>query len=96
MMWVSCSQSTRNLMRMYVILPLAALLVLGLSCFLAYLVIAARRARKREAVAARLAAVAARAAQEHQERTAAAKASAALTAVLPAIKQDDQVPRRVA
>jgi Sec-independent protein translocase protein TatA len=81
---------------MYVILALVALLILGVSCLTAYLVTAARRARKRQAVADRLNAVAARAEQEHKERKADAKAGAALTAVLPVIKQDDQAPRSVA
>jgi hypothetical protein len=83
-------------MGMYVILALVALLILGVSCLTAYLVTAARRARKRQAVADRLNAVAARAEQEHKERKADAKAGAALTAVLPVIKQDDQAPRSVA
>jgi hypothetical protein len=86
----------RNLMRMYVILVLAALLLLGLSCLTAYVVTARRRAMKRQAVAARLNAVAVQAQQEHRHRTAAAKASAALTTVLPAIKQDEGSPRHVA
>jgi Flp pilus assembly protein TadB len=89
----------RNLMRMYVILVLSALLLLGLAFLGAYLVRArqiTRRARKRQAVAARLNAVVAQAEQEHKERKAAAQASAALTTVLPAIKQGDQAPRRVA
>jgi hypothetical protein len=80
---------------MYVILVILALLVIGLSGLTAYLVIAARRARRRQAVAERLNAVAARAEQEHRDRKATAKASAALTAVLPAIKQDE-TPRSVA
>jgi Sec-independent protein translocase protein TatA len=81
---------------MYVILVLVALLLLGLSCLTGYVVTARRRARKRQAIAARLNAVVAHAEQEHRDRRAAAKASAALTAVLPAIKQDEQSPRRVA
>jgi hypothetical protein len=83
-------------MRMYVILLLAATLLLGLSCLAAYLATARRNARKRQAVAARLDAVVAQAEREGNERKAAAKASAALTAVLPAIKQDERAPRRVA
>ncbi len=87
----------RNLMRMYVILVLAALL-------LAWPVLPgglprhgqAESARKRQAVAARLAAVVAQAEQEHNDRRAAAKASAALTTVLPAIRQGERAPRRVA
>ncbi|HEX7160679.1 MAG TPA: hypothetical protein VF223_05510 [Trebonia sp.] len=81
---------------MYVILVLAALLILGLSSLTAYLVTARREARKRQAVAARLAAVAAQAEREHKVRTDAAKASAALTTVLPAIRDDGRAPRRVA
>ena len=89
----------RNLMRMYVILVLSALLLLGLAFLGAYLARArqiTRRARKRQAVAARLNAVVAQAEQEQKERRAATQASAALTTVLPAIKQGDQAPRRVA
>jgi len=86
----------RNLMRMYVILVLAALLVLGLSCLAAFLVKARQRARKHQALAARLDAVAAQAEREYRDRTAAAQASAALTTVLPAIPQGDRTPRRVA
>jgi hypothetical protein len=83
-------------MRMYVILLLAVLLVLGVSWLAAYLVTARRRARKQQAVAARLDAVVAQAEREHKDRKAAAKASSALTAVLPAIPQGEQPPRRVA
>ena len=75
-------------MRMYVTLVLAALLILGLAGLTAYLITARRNARKRRAVAARLAAAAARAEREHNDREAAARASAALTAVLPAISGD--------
>lgn len=74
---------------MYVTLVLAALLLLGLSSLTAYLVTARRKARKRQAVAARLAAVVAQAEREHKARTDAAKASAALTTVLPAIRSDE-------
>jgi hypothetical protein len=83
-------------MRMYVILILAALLLLGLSGLVAYLLTARRRARKHHAVAARLDAVVAQAEREHADRKAAAKASAALTTVLPAIQQDERAPRHVA
>jgi hypothetical protein len=86
----------RNLMRMYVILALVALLILGVSCLTAYLVTTTRRARERQAVAARLDAVVAQAEQEHKHRKAAAQVSAALTTVLPAIQQDERAPRRVA
>jgi hypothetical protein len=83
-------------MRMYVTLVLAALLLLGLSSLTAYLVTARRKARKRQAVAARLAAVVAQAEREHKVRADAAEASAALTTVLPAIREDERAPRRVA
>jgi len=81
---------------MYVTLVLAALLLLGLSCLAAYVSTTMRRARKRQAVAARLNAVVAQAEQEHRDRNAAAKASAAITTVLPAIKQGERAPRNVA
>jgi uncharacterized SAM-binding protein YcdF (DUF218 family) len=83
-------------MRMYVILLLAVLLVLGVSWLAAYLVTARRRARKQQAVAARLDAVVAQAEREHRDRKAAAQVSSALTAVLPAIPHGEQAPRRVA
>lgn len=86
-------------MRMYVTLALLALLIIALASLVAHLLVdrqRARAARKQQAVAARLNAVVAQAEREHSERTAAARASAALTMVLPAIKQGDQVPRRVA
>ena len=87
-------------MRMYVILAILALLLVGLLVprrpRLPVARGARRRARKREAVAARLAAVVEQAAKEHQARSAAARASAALTTVLPAIQPGEQAPRRVA
>ena len=89
----------RKLMRMYVILILCALLIIGLAFLAVHFARdrqKARTARKQQAVAARLDAVVAQAEREHRERKAAAKASAALTTVLPAIKQGDQTPRRVA
>ena len=86
-------------MRMYVILALSAVLVIGL----AFLAVCYARSRQRtrkvqrqQAVAERLNAVVAQAEREHRDRKAAATASAALTQVLPAIKQGDQVPRHVA
>ena len=86
-------------MRMYVILVILALLLLSLSLLAAHLVTVRRarsRVRKREAVAARLEAVVAQAAEEHRARRAAARASDALTTVMPAIGQDKRAPRRVA
>jgi hypothetical protein len=72
-------------MRMYVILVLSLLLLSGLSGLAAFLVTARRKARRRQAVAARLDAVVARAERERSDRRAAAQASSALTTVLPAI-----------
>jgi Tfp pilus assembly protein PilE len=83
-------------MRMYVTLVLAALLVIGVSSLAAYFVKARQKARKRQAVAARLEAVVAQAEREHANRKAAANASAALTTVLPAIQPEERSPRRVA
>jgi Flp pilus assembly protein TadB len=98
-MWVSCSPIDRNLMRMYVILALSAVLIIGLAFLALSCVRARQRARKvrrQQAVAARLNAVVAQAEREQRDRRAAAKASAALTEVLPAIKQGDHEPRHVA
>lgn len=86
-------------MRVYVVFVLSALLLLGLAFLGVYFVRAqqnARRARQQQAVADRLNAVVAQAEQQRKERKAAAQASAALTTVLPAIKQGDRAPRRVA
>ena len=91
--------NNRNLMRVYVVFVLSALLLLGLAFLGVYFVRAqqnARRARQQQAVADRLNAVVAQAEQQRKERKAAAQASAALTTVLPAIKQGDRAPRRVA
>ena len=85
---------------MYVTLLLAALLILGLSCLTAYFVKVRRRARKRQAVAARLDAVVVQAKQvrdrDQRHRAADAQVSAALTTVLPAIRPEDRSPRHVA
>lgn len=90
----------RNLMRMYVILAILAVLLVALFVLAARAFLSVRRAsceaRRREAVAARLAGVVEQAAKEHEARRAAAKASSALTTVLPAIKAGEQTPRRVA
>jgi hypothetical protein len=86
----------RNLMRMYVILVLAALLLVGLSGLTAYVITTRKRARRRQAVAARLDAVVAQAEREHSDRRAAARASTAITTVLPAIQQGERAPRSVA
>jgi len=89
----------RKLMRMYVIVILCALLIIGLVFLAVHFVRGrqrARVARKQQAVAARLNAMVAQAEQERKERRAAAQASAAITTVLPAIKQGDRAPRHVA
>ncbi len=87
-------------MRMYVITALSAVLLIGLAVLAVYYVRSrrgARQARRQQALAERLNAIVAEAEREHRNRKAAAKASAALTEVLPAIKQEgDQEPRRVA
>jgi hypothetical protein len=81
---------------MYVILAILALLLCTLFVLIYRLKTAARRAREREAVAARLAAVAVQAGLEAQARRHAAEASDALTAVLPAIQSTWRDPRHVA
>lgn len=90
----------RNLMRMYVILAILALLLLLILLVVAFGVLhlkaAARSARKHESVAARLAAALAQADAERREAQAIAEVSEAVTDVLPAIRMDDQAPRRVA
>ncbi len=86
-------------MRMYVILALCALLITGVTLLTVYCVRSRQRTRaerRQQAVAARLNALVAQAEREQRQRKAAAQASAALTEVLPAIKQGDQAPRRVA
>jgi uncharacterized protein HemX len=91
----------RNLMLMYVISMLCAVLVLalGLGFLAAYFTGSARQAkaaRRRQAVAAHLDEVLAQAEKEAAARSAAAKASAELTTVLPSISGDDRKPRHVA
>jgi Tfp pilus assembly protein PilF len=81
---------------MYVILAILALLLSVLACCVVRLKATARTTRKHEAVAARLSAALALAEAERRELEAAAEASDAITAVLPAIRIDDQSPRRVA
>ena len=86
----------RNLMRMYVILIVAVILVAGLLVLADRATEVVRRARKRRAAAERLAAAAARAEEKSRARDAEAAASGALTTVLPAILVEDHEPRRVA
>jgi hypothetical protein len=90
----------RNLMRMYVILAIAALLFL--TCLIVFTdrYVKNRRQvmaeRKREGLAARLAPVVEQAAQQKQARSTAVETSSALTTVLPAIGAEERGPRRVA
>jgi hypothetical protein len=86
----------RNLMRMYVILAVAAVLIAGLLVLADRATEVVRRARKRRAAAERLDAAAARAEQKIRARDAEAEASGALTTVLPAILVEDHEPRHVA
>ena len=87
-----------NLKRMSVTLVLCVLLVLGLAHLAVHCALSVQRvktARRRQAVADRLDAVLVRAEREHSERRAAARASAALTTVLPCIGAGNRAPRRV-
>jgi hypothetical protein len=90
----------RNLMRMYVILAIAALLFIACLIVFTDRYVKNRRQvmaeRKREEMAARLAPVVAQAAQEQQERDTVLDTSSALTTVLPAIQAEERGPRRVA
>jgi Flp pilus assembly protein TadG len=86
-------------MRMYVIVAIIALLLfvlLVIAFGLTRLNRAARSARKRDAVAARLAAVVAKAEEERRAQQSDKDVSTALTDVMPAIRPDDEGPRRVA
>lgn len=89
----------RNLMRMYVYVIFAVVVVI--IAFLLYMLDRSlkvvREARRRRDLGERLSYVVDQAEAAGKQREAAAKASAALTSVLPAIKRpDDQGPRRVA
>ncbi len=84
---------------MYVILALVVVLVLLVAALFflgAYALMGVREGRKRRAMADRLAAVAAQAEQAHRQRKERAESGAALTALLPAIQQAKEGPRRVA
>lgn len=83
-------------MRMYVFLAVIVVFVGGLAYVLARARRAVRVGRRRRAVGVRLDAVVRRAEEAHRQRTEAADTGAALTALLPAIKQDRDGPRRVA
>jgi hypothetical protein len=86
-------------MRMYVDVILAVVVVI--TAFLLYMLDRSlkviREARRRRDIGERLAPVLEQAEAVGKQQEAAAKASAALTSVLPAIKRpEDQGPRRVA
>jgi hypothetical protein len=93
---VVLSATDRNLTRMYVIFVVVIALVAGLLFLLDRALKAVQEGRRRRAAGIRLAAAAAHAEQAARQRRAAADASAALTTVLPAIKQAEGGPRRVA
>jgi hypothetical protein len=85
-------------MRMYVYVILAVVVVV--IAFLLYMLDRSlkviRGARRRRDLGERLAPVLEQAEAAGKRREAAAKASAALTSVLPAIKRPEEGPRRVA
>lgn len=83
-------------MRMYVTLVAVAAFLVGLIFLIDRFRTVLRNARRRRAADARLAAALAQAERQHSARQAAAKASAALTTVLPAITKTERGPRRVA
>jgi uncharacterized MAPEG superfamily protein len=83
-------------MHMYVILAVFVLIAVGLLFLLDRVLKAVREGRRRRAVHVRLAAMAARAEEADRQRRETADSGAALTALLPAIKQVKEGPRRVA
>jgi hypothetical protein len=83
-------------MRMYVIFVVAIALVAGLLFLLDRGLKAVSRGRRRRDAGMRLFAAAAQAEHQAGHQQAAEQASAALTTVLPAIKQGKRGPRRVA
>ena len=83
-------------MRMYVILAVFVLIAAGLIVLLDRVLKAVREGRRRRAVHTRLAAMAVRAEEADRQRREVADSSAALTTLLPAIKQAKEGPRRVA
>lgn len=80
---------------MYVIFAVVIALVAGLLFLLDRALKAVQEGRRRRAAGVRLAAAAAQAEEVARRRRATADASAALTAVLPAIQQAERGPRRV-
>jgi Na+-translocating ferredoxin:NAD+ oxidoreductase RnfD subunit len=81
---------------MYVILALVVLLAAALFFLGARALMAVQEGRRRRAMADRLAAVVVQAKETHRQRTEVAESGAALTALLPAIQQAKEGPRRVA
>jgi len=84
-------------MRMYVIAVVVIVLIAGLLFLLDRALKAVQRGRRRRELVARMAPAMAYAEEQDKQRKQAKKASAALTSVLPSIKQEpDKGPRRVA
>jgi hypothetical protein len=84
-------------MRMYVIVAVAVVVIAGLLFLLDRSLKVIGEARRRRDLTMRLAAVTEQAEAAEKQRQAAAKASAEITSVLPAIKRpEEQGPRRVA
>ena len=83
-------------MRMYVILAVVVLILAVLVVLLDRVIKAVREGRRRRVAHVRLDAAATRAEEADRRRREAADSSAALTALLPAIKQAKEGPRRVA
>jgi len=81
---------------MYVILALVVLLAAGLFFLAARASLAVKEGRRRRGMAAQLAAVAVQAEETHRQRQEVAESGAALTALIPAIQQAKEGPRRVA
>jgi hypothetical protein len=82
--------------RMYVILALVILLAAGLFFLSARAFMAVQEGRRRRVMGVRLAAVAVQAEETHKQQQEVAESGAALTALLPAIQQAKEGPRRVA
>jgi hypothetical protein len=85
-----------NLMRMYVIVPVAIVLIAGLLFLLDRALKAVKAGRRRRDIATRMAPALAYAEEKAKQRKQVKEASSALTSVLPAIQQEERGPRRVA
>jgi hypothetical protein len=83
-------------MRMYVIVPVAVVLIAGLLFLLDRALKAVQKGRRRRDLAARMAPALAYAEEQAKRRKRAKEASSALTSVLPAIQESERGPRRVA